>query len=164
TSSRRKPRRTGPPPRRRPPRCLPSRRRPRDRFSAGSSSFSSCLPERLIIADTSPFGDGSVGVPPEWVAPPVALLGPFRDIVLVDVDAQTGADRESDKAFGIVEHRAIGQIVEQITAHVVVDTEALLLDEGVVRTAVDLQTGGECNWAEGTVQCDRDVVRLGHRG
>jgi hypothetical protein len=50
---------------------------------------------------------------------------------------------DGDEAFRIVENGRIGQVVKQVIAHVVVDTEALLLDDGVVRAAVDLQGGGK---------------------
>jgi uncharacterized membrane protein len=61
-------------------------------------------------------------------------------------------------ARGIGDHRR--WMIRSI-AHVVVNAEALLLDEGVVATAIDFQTGGERNGTERTVQRHRDVVRLG---
>ena len=69
----------------------------------------------------------------------MTLLSPFFDVILVDVDAQARAGGDGDEAFRIVENGLIGQVVEQIIAHVVVDTEALLLDDGVERAAVDLR-------------------------
>jgi hypothetical protein len=103
-------------------------------------------------------------VPPNRIAPPVADLGALGDIVLVDFDAQARASGNGDEAFRVVEHRPIRQIIEQVIADVVVDAEALLLNEGVVGTPVDLQAGGERNRAERTVQRHGNVVRLGHGG
>jgi hypothetical protein len=114
--------------------------------------------------DSSPFSDGSVCVAPDWVAPTMTLFGAFSDVILVDVDAQAGGGGDGDEAFRIVENRPIGQVVKQVIAHVLVDTEALLLDDGVVRAAVNLQAGGKRNGAEGTMQRHRDVVRLRHCG
>jgi hypothetical protein len=46
-------------------------------------SFSSGSPSDHL--DSSPFGDGSIRVAPDWVAPTMAVLTAFYDIALVDL-------------------------------------------------------------------------------
>src|SRR5215204_1141877 len=47
----------------------------------------------------SPFSDGSVGMTPDRVAPPVALPGALDDVVLVDLDTQARVGGDGDEAI-----------------------------------------------------------------
>src|SRR5215212_8121551 len=117
-----------------------------------------------IRAAESPFSEGSVLMTPDGVPPAMALSGPVRDVVLVDLDTQARAAGDGDEAVRVREYRRIGEVVQQVVVDVVMNTEALFLDEGVVGAGVDLQAGGKGDGAERAVQRDRDVVRLCHRG
>jgi len=55
---------------------------------------------------------------PYRVAPLMALLRAFFDVVLVEVDAEARSAGDSDKPGGIVEYRPISQVVKQIVADV----------------------------------------------
>src|SRR5215216_1099773 len=101
---------------------------------------------------------------PDGVAPAMALSGPVLDVVLVDLDTQARAAGDGDEAIRVREYRRIGEVVQQVVVDVVMNTEALFLDEGVVGAGVDLQAGGEGDGAERAVQRHRDVVRLCHGG
>ena len=67
-------------------------------------------------------------------------------------------------AIPVREHGRVLQVVEQVVGFIVVNAERLLLDEGVVAHGVELEVCRERNRTERTVQRERDVVRLGHRG
>lgn len=57
----------------------------------------------------------------------------------------------------------VGQIVEQIRPLIVMDAQALFLNEGVWRTEVQLQRGGEGDRTKRTVRCNGHIVGFGHR-
>src|SRR6185437_11533337 len=112
----------------------------------------------------SPLGDGAVGVPPDGVAPPVSFAGPLADVVLVDLDAEARPGGDGDVPGGVGERAGFREVVEQVVGDVVVNAEALLLDEGVVGAGVELQAGGERDGPERAVQRDGGVVGLRHGG
>ncbi len=60
----------------------------------------------------------------------MAFLGPFDDIGLVHLDAETGSLRDRHEAVRIVEDFLVGDVVEDIVAPVVMNAEALFLDKG----------------------------------
>src|SRR5699024_11679840 len=97
----------------------------------------------------SPFRERAVSVTPDGIAPPVSFGGSFADVVFVDLDAETRSSWNTDHAVVVVEHRRVGDVVEQVIARVVVDAQALFLDEGVVAAGIDLQAGGERDRAQG---------------
>lgn len=74
----------------------------------------------------------------------MADFGAFGDVLLVDLDAQAWPSGNGDEAIRVVEHRGIRQIVEQVICDVVVDAEALLLNEGVVGAVVPLRGRKPC--------------------
>lgn len=79
------------------------------------------------------------------------LLRAFHHIGLVDLDAETGTLRNGNEAVFVSEDLFVGDVVEDVVRLVVVDAEALFLDEGVIADRVDLQAGGKGNRPEG--QC-----------
>ena len=99
---------------------------------------------------------------PDGVAPPVSFARAFDDVFLIDLNAQPGPRRDVDHAVFIVEDRGVGDVVEQVVARVVVDAQALFLDERVVAAGIDLQAGGERDRAQRAVQRERDIVGFGH--
>src|SRR5215213_8504354 len=136
------------------------------RLSRSDMSMASTVPHALSerLSTESPFSEGSVLMTPDGVPPEMALSGPVLDVVLVDLDTQARAAGDGDEAICVREYRRIGEVVQQVVVDVVMNTEALFLDEGVVGAGVDLQAGGKGDGAERAVQRDRDVVRLCHRG
>ena len=111
----------------------------------------------------SPFGDTPVVMAPHWVVPVYVEFCAFTDVVDVNVDTETGAVRQVDVAIFVVEDRRVDEVVEDIIALVVVNVEALFLDERVRRDGIDLQTRRECNRPERAVWRHCHVVRFGHR-
>src|SRR5690349_25039310 len=100
----------------------------------------------------SPLRDRSVTVTPDRVAPAMSLCRARGDIRLVDFDTESRARRDLDKSGGVVEHRRVDEVVEQLVGGVVVDAKALFLDDGVVAAGVDLDTTGQGDRAERGVQ------------
>ena len=95
---------------------------------------------------------------PDGVAPPVSFARAFDDVFLIDLNAQPGPRRDVDHAVFIVEDRGVGDVVEQVVARVVVDAQALFLDERVVAAGIDLQAGGERDGAR-----EGSAARARHR-
>ena len=79
----------------------------------------------------------------------MSFPGHFGHFFFVDLDAQTGSGGQGDKAVLIVEDLGIGQIIQKVAALIVVDAQGLLLNEGVGRGGVQLQTGGQRDGAQG---------------
>src|SRR5699024_2302921 len=77
------------------------------------------------------------------LAPAMADGGALDHVVLVDLDPQPRPGRDGHHAVPIVEDGAVHHVVEQVVVGVVMDAQALLLDEGVVGPGVDLQAGGQ---------------------
>lgn len=98
--------------------------------------------------ERSPFGDGAVKIPPDGIFPVVLLFGSALEHRLIGIDAQAFAGGKFDESILVGEDRRILDVVEQIAALIVVNAEALLLDEDVGGAAIDLHTGCECHRAE----------------
>src|SRR5690606_39423775 len=111
-----------------------------------------------------PFGEAAVGVAPERAAPAVSHRGALAHVVFIDFDAPAGTLRDGHHAVLVGERLAVADVVEQVVVGVVVDAQALFLDEGVVAAGVDLQAGRQRDRAERAVQRQGDVVGLGHGG
>src|SRR5690349_17007278 len=97
---------------------------------------------RAIACRRSPLGDAAVRVTPHRVAPAMAYLRHFAHLRLVHFDTETRALRDRHEAVFVFEDFRVLDVVEQIVALVVVDAEALFLDERVVADGVDLQARG----------------------
>src|SRR5690606_10478402 len=93
----------------------------------------------------SPLGKAAIGVTPDRITPAMPRLRPFDHVRLVDLDAQARPVGDLHEPILIVKNRWILDIVKQVVAFVVVNPEALLLDEGVVADAVQLQAGCQGN-------------------
>src|SRR5690606_24295676 len=108
-----------------------------------------------------PLGDRAVAVPPDRRAPAMAGGGGAAHCRLVHLDAEAGAG--GDQQLPVLEGEAVpGQrVVAQIALRVVVDAEALLLDEGVVADGVDLQAGGQRDGAERAMGRQRHATGSG---
>src|SRR5574337_836224 len=65
--------------------------------------------------------------------------GAFVDVVLVHRDTQARAARNAHETVLVGEHAAVADVVEQVVVLVVVNAQALLLDERVVADRVQLQ-------------------------
>ncbi|MCY1223000.1 hypothetical protein D9M72_351090 [compost metagenome] len=57
----------------------------------------------------------------------------------------------------------VGDVVEDVVARIVMDAQALLLDEGVVADGVDLKAGGERDRSERAMRRQCHVVGFRHR-
>jgi len=101
---------------------------------------------------------------PDRVAPAVTDGCALLDVLLVDFNPQSWSLRNAHIALVVGKDFGLRQIVQQIIALVVVDAQALLLDESVVRHRIDLQTSGQRYRAERAVQRKGDVVGFGHGG
>ncbi len=83
---------------------------------------------------------------------------------LVDLHAQAGRLPAADGAFGERERRAVDDVVEQFRVGVVVDADALFLDQEVGSREGDLQAGGERERPEWTVRGEQRVEGLREGG
>ena len=99
---------------------------------------------------------------PDGVPPAVAHRRPLLDVVFVDLDPEPRPVGDLHVAIGVVEDLWVLDVVEEVVALVVVDAEALLLDEGVVAVGVDLEIHRQRDRPERAVQGDGHVVCLGH--
>ena len=63
----------------------------------------------------------------------------------------------------VVEYRLIDQVIQQIILLVVVNSQALLLDKGIVAARIYLQASGQRNGSQRAVRRGGHVERLGHR-
>ena len=70
-------------------------------------------------------------------------LGGPGDRSLVDVDAETRAVESAHVAILVGEDGSVGQVMEQVRLMVVVNLQALFLDEQVRCGEADLQARGE---------------------
>src|SRR4051794_21158443 len=86
------------------------------------------------------------------------------DFRLIDLDAESRPPGPIDEAGAVMEHGGIHQVVQKVAPLVVMNAEALLLDEGIRSAEVDLQGGSETDRAEWAVRCDGYIVSLGHGG
>src|SRR5699024_10563872 len=77
---------------------------------------------------------------------------------------QPGIARDIDIAIVILEHVYVREIIEDIAGVIVVDVQALFLNEGVWRAGVDVDARRESDRAEGTVWRERDIVGFSHAG
>ncbi|MND63827.1 hypothetical protein D3C80_551450 [compost metagenome] len=94
----------------------------------------------------------------------MAFLGSFDHIGFVDFDTEARPLRNADEAIGVMEDFLVGDIVEDIVALIIVDTEALFLNEGVVGDCIDLQAGGKGDRAERAMGCQRHIIGFRHGG
>ena len=88
--------------------------------------------------------------------------GPHRR--LVDLDPETGSGQPLDVALDEGQRGDVDQVVEDVGPEVVVDADALLLDEVVRRRERDLQGGRQGQRPEGAVGSQRGVERLDNAG
>ena len=88
----------------------------------------------------------------------------LQHIIFVDLDAQPRPVRYRNEAILILEYFSVADVVEQVVALVVVDAQALFLNEGVVADAIQLQARSQRNRPERAMQRQRHVVGLGHAG
>ena len=69
---------------------------------------------------------------PYRVTPAMSCGGTFDHNVLINLDTKTWPGRQVDKAILITKDRRIYQIVKQVPPLVIVNTETLLLNKGIV--------------------------------
>src|SRR4051812_35693377 len=86
------------------------------------------------------------------------------DRLLVDLDAQAGRGEPLDVPGHEGQRGLVEAVVEHLGAKVVVDADALFLDEVVRRGETDLQAGRQGDRAERAVRGELHVVHLGERG
>ena len=111
-----------------------------------------------------PFSDDAVFRAPDGILPRMAFFGGFAQFLFVDGHAEAGQTAAEDTAVLVVEDGFVLQVVEHVRALVVVDAEALLLDNGVRRAIVELEAGREGDGAERAVRRDGDVETFRHGG
>src|SRR5699024_1846733 len=93
----------------------------------------------VIPLSLLPFCDTAVGVPPYRVLPAVANVAAFAHIVFVDFYAEARLIRNLHMTIRIFEDRRIFDVIEYVVPPVVVDAEALFLDDGVIACRIYLQ-------------------------
>ena len=91
----------------------------------------------------SPLGDDAVARAPDGIQPAVTDLGRLAHLVLVDSDAEAWQRVAIDVAILVAEDLGIFEIVQKVSALIVVNSEALLLNDGVRRAVVKLQARRE---------------------
>src|SRR5690606_17848000 len=109
-----------------------------------------------------PFRHAAVLIAPYRVVPVVAGLCPFDHVFLVDLYSQPRAIRNLDEAAFIFKYASVRQIVEEVVGLVVVDAEALLLDECVMAGGVHLQAGRQRDGAQRAMRRRGHIEGLGH--
>ena len=97
---------------------------------------------------------------PDGAAPGMALPVGRSNCRLVDLDPEPGAGEAFDVPVHEAEWLGIEEVVEHLGALVVVDSDALFLDEVVRSREADLQARGERKRAERAVRRELDVKRL----
>ena len=112
----------------------------------------------------SPFGDYTIGGAPDGIFPGMTDGSGFPDPGFVDFNTETGQFVAVNETVFVFEHGGIGEVVKEIGALIVVDTERLFLNNGIGGTPVELQTGGESDGTERTMRSDGDIVTLCHSG
>src|SRR5450830_1744435 len=95
----------------------------------------------IVIA--SPLCKAAVLVSPNGVAPAMTDFSTLLHIFFIDLDTQARSIRNRHITILVAEHFRLGHIIEQVIALVVMDAQALFLDEGVVGDRIDLQAGGQ---------------------
>lgn len=83
----------------------------------------------------------AVGVAPDGVLPVVGSLILFDDQFLIHFHTQTRALGHIHKAVYKLKVILVGHVVQNALAHIVVDTDALLLDHGVVAGGIYVKAG-----------------------
>ena len=91
----------------------------------------------------------------------MAGLGCMDDRGLVHLDPQARALRDHQHAVSKAEAVPGQGIVAEIALLVVMDSEALLLDEGVVADRVHLQACRQRDRPQGAMRREGDVIGLG---
>src|SRR6478735_6600342 len=133
------------------PRTMPTRRACR-------------MPANNSAGVTAAFCDVSVGVAPHRSAPGVAALVRCPHHGLINFDAESGPGEPLDVAVDELERRLVHHVVQDFGALVVVDPDALFLDEEVGRGEAHLQAGRERQGAQRAVRRQLDFVHFGQRG
>src|SRR5262245_40705838 len=100
----------------------------------------------------SPFGETPIGVPPRRCPPAHRTVRSSPYCGFVALHAQPGLSGWVDIAVADFEDRAVDEIIQQIVADVVVNPEALLLNDRVRRGEVDLQASSQRDRAERAVR------------
>src|SRR5579875_2374869 len=122
----------------------------------------SLIVELPLLTDQLPLCYGPVMSTPDGIAPGMAYCGsaPYR--FLIDGNAQARPTRHRDIAVLIGKNCGVGQVVEEVCLLIIVNAQALFLDQHIVGTGIKLETGGERDGTKGAVWGYRYVVRLGH--
>jgi hypothetical protein len=84
------------------------------------------------------------------------------DVLLIELNAQSGLAGDGHKSIAVRKRAWIENVVEQVVLLVVVDSQALFLNESVVADSIKLETGRQRNRAQWAVQCERNVIGFGH--
>src|SRR5690625_2409395 len=118
----------------------------------------------MRVAPSSPLRERSVVMAPQRWPPTVALPIRLTYCVLVHAHAQPRGFGAQDVSVGEGEDLGVQNVVEQFGVLVVVDADALFLDEEVGCGKSDLEARGQGQGTEWTVGGHKDVVGLGQGG
>ena len=92
-----------------------------------------------------PLGNGTVLMPPDGIFPvvgrPVFLLHQLP----VDLHAQSRAAGKLHESVGKCEIFRISDIIQHAFAHIVMDADALFLDDRIIAGGIYVQAGGQRN-------------------
>lgn len=56
----------------------------------------------------------------------------------------------------------IGDIIQQVISLIIMDAEALFLNDRIIRRRIYLKAGGKSDWPKRTMRSDRNIERFGH--
>src|SRR5690606_15034495 len=105
--------------------------------------------------------EGAIGVTPERGSPGNAAAVGLANGALIDLDAQARRGQQLEVAVDELQRFGVSHVVEHLGALVVVNADALLLDEEVRGRERDLQAGGKSEWPERAVRGELHVIDLG---
>ena len=90
-------------------------------------------------------------------------LSSTAHLFFIHGDPQAGTSGLLQPAVGEVKSPVRGEVFK-IAPSIVVNIQALFLNEGVRRAEIQLNARGQCDRTQGTVRRDSHVVTLGHSG
>src|SRR5699024_10021825 len=100
---------------------------------------------------------------PYRLLPAVTYSAALADVIFVDFYADPRLVWNLHMPVRILEYRRVFDVIQYVVPLVVVDAEALFLDDGVMASRINLQARCQCNRPERTMRCSSDIKGFGHR-
>ena len=89
----------------------------------------------------SPFRYRAILISPNRVFPIVPFPGGLPHGFFIYLDPKARPFRDSDISIRVIEHGRMNQVIVELGADVIVNTEALFPDEGIGSTTIKLKAG-----------------------